>query len=368
MKKTLTMAAIAAMSFALPGIGQAQEADAAEAATPRFMVLPPHVAEGVTFSKAPVTPLTQWNGSFKDLKGTTRNYVMAGMDPAKSNAKTTIKAYLIPIKMVYGTANGNMTFDPMTEMTSSGISVMAQVKKSPIFKSAIDFVQGGTDLGKGQYIDIYQRGNFWNSVKTNTGYHTVLKVKMLPEQTINVTAAQGHVTSNPWTGEPVGNMDINAFDGQLQSFISHLSQIDPSVLPIFITTEVFLTSGGCCIGGYHSANGVQPNGQTYSMATYINHSPSFSQDVSALSHEIGEWMDDPFTDNRVGCTDNSILENGDPLERNANFGGFPYTVKGFTYNLQSLVFLPYFGAPLTTAVNKWYSFQNDMSHVCPGQS
>ena len=83
--------------------------------------------------------------------------------------------------------------------------------------------------------------------------------------------------------------------------------------------RIILSSfGGCCIGGYHSANGSQPSGQTYSYATYVDAVGSFSQDVSALSHEIGEWMDDPFVDNRVNCTDNSIMENGDPLENNPN--------------------------------------------------
>ena len=44
-----------------------------------------------------------------------------------------------------------------------------------------------------------------------------------------------------------------------------------------------------------------------------------------------------------------------------------YTLGGFTYNLQSLVFIGYFGAPKSTSVHGWYSFQHDMSHVCPGQ-
>jgi hypothetical protein len=145
------------------------------------------------------------------------------------------------------------------------------------------------------------------------------------------------------------------------------SQINPGVLPIFITYNVFLTSGGCCIGGYHSANGSQPGGQTYSYATYVDAAGSFSQDVSALSHEIGEWMDDPFVDNHVNCTDNSIMEVGDPLENHANYGAYPYTLNGFTYNLQSLVFIGYFGAPRSTSVNSWLSFQNDEANVCPGQ-
>jgi hypothetical protein len=67
----------------------------------------------------------------------------------------------------------------------------------------------------------------------------------------------------------------------------------------------------------------------------------------ALSHEVGEWADDPLVVNINGNnTPCGILEVGGPLENNPNFGGFPYTANGFTYNLQDLVTLPYFGAPL----------------------
>ena len=367
MLKSLATASLAVIALALPGFASADED--VQAVKPMFKTLPPHVVDGVTFRAAPGMQLPQWNGSFTDQNGVQRNYVMAGSDPATSNATTTIQAYLIPLIMVYGAGNGNMTFDPTKEKTASGLTVMEQVARSPLFKASIDFVQGGTDLGKAQYIDAYQRANFWESVKTNTDYHTVVQiVKTLKAQTITVSASEGQVVSDPFgLGGPRGEMNIFSFDGRLQTFMTKFKQINPSVLPIFITTDVFLTEGGCCIGGYHSANAAQPGGQTYSYATYINTVGSFSQDVSALSHEIGEWMDDPFTDNRVGCSDNSLMENGDPLEREPNYGGFPYTVKGFTYNLQSLVFLPYFGAPKSTSLHKWYSFQNDMRHVCPGQ-
>ena len=78
-------------------------------------------------------------------------------------------------------------------------------------------------------------------------------------------------------------------------------------------------------------------------------------------------MNDPFVNNAGNCSDNSIMENGDPLEGNANYGGFHYTLNGFTYNLQSLVFIDYFGAPRSGPVNNWLSFQNDEANVCPGQ-
>ena len=123
----------------------------------------------------------------------------------------------------------------------------------------------------------------------------------------------------------------------------------------------------CCVCGYHSANGTQPSGQTYADATYVDKVNVFAQDVSALSHELGEWMDDPFVDNQVNCQDNNLLEVGDPLEAGKNFGAFKYKLNGFTYNLQSLVFIGYFGAPRTDSANKWLSFQNDEQSVCPGQ-
>jgi hypothetical protein len=111
------------------------------------------------------------------------------------------------------------------------------------------------------------------------------------------------------------------------------------------------------------------NPQSYAEATYVDHVGAFSQDVSALSHEVGEWMDDPLTVNFNGNnTPCGILEVGDPLENNPNFGGFPYSLHGFTYNLQDLVTLPYFGAPPSTSVNNFFTFQGESLTVCQNGS
>jgi hypothetical protein len=337
-------------------------------AKPMFVAGPNHM------ELAPVNPqvtLTQWNGTFKDLLGRTVNYTMVGTDPSKiPTTSTTVPVVLVPIAMVYGPKNGNHTFDPANQVLSNGNTVIQNTVASPIFDPGVDFTQGGTDLGTTQYIDAFQRGNFWKFVKSKkrNGYHVLLgQPSLVAEQTIQVTPAQGSVQNNPFGSGIVGTMDINAFDAALQGYIKAFSQINPGVLPLFITYDIYLTSGGCCIGGYHNANGVQPGGQTYSYATYVDSPGAFSQDVSALSHEIGEWMDDPFVDNLVNCNDNGILEVGDPLEGHSNYGAYPYSLNGFTYNLQSLVFIDYFGGPKADPVHHWLSFQNDESHVCPGQ-
>ena len=265
---------------------------------------------------------------------------------------------IIPIKMVYGPGNGNMTFDPSTPYFGN-YSTTQMVADSPIFKSEFDYNQGGTDLGKTQYIDAYQRGNFWGSVQSNTNYHILLKTVIGPLQTFTVPTGEGSVISNPWSGIPTGTADINWFDEQLQTVINKYSQINPSVLPLFITENVYLTEGGCCIGGYHSANGSQPGGQTYSYSTSIQQAkvPVFSQDVGALAHEVGEWLMDPFVDNSSPCPSNGILENGDPLETETgvhDFGDWPYTIGGFTFHPQDLVFITWFGAPPSTSLDVWH--------------
>jgi len=352
--------------IALPGAAFAQEA----AAHPMFRVLPPHNLYPGVNNEAPAAQLPQWTFNWTSSFNH-RNFssVIIGTDPSQTNTTTTVTVAVIPIKMVYGSTNGNMTFDPTTNYFP-GVSTVQMVMGSPIFKSAVDYVQGGVDLGKTQYIDAYQRGNFWSDVASNTNYHVLLKAVTATSltQTFTVPKSEGNVISNPWSGISTGTADINWFDSQLQGVITKL-KIPANVLPLFLTYNVYLTEfGECCIGGYHSANGPAPSGLTYSYSTQISQAtvPVFSQDIGALSHEIGEWLMDPFTTNASPCPSNSILEVGDPLETDTNpeFGDYPYKVGAFTYHPQDLVFISWFGAPASTGVDNWVTFQGQKLNVC----
>jgi len=358
----IATAALSTLCFNVSASAQAYD----PTARPMYKVLPAHPA---TQSAAPAAQLSQhtfkWTYNNQNLSA-----VIVGPDPATTNSTTTVTVGIIPIKMVYGSNNGNMTFDPNTKYTGNSTATQV-VAGSPLFASSIDWVQGGVDLGKTQYIDAYDRANFWGSIQTNSNYHLLFSKPIIaPEQTINVSASQGNVISNPWSGIPTGTMDINAFDAQLQTIMAKFKQIQPNVLPLFLTYNVYLTEGGCCIGGYHSANGSQPGGQTYSYATIISQGVSavFSEDISAFSHELGEWQLDPFVDNLApslcAARGNSILENGDPLENNPNFGTYPYTVNGFTFHPQDLVTMPYFGTATSTSVNGFFTFQGEHLTVC----
>jgi hypothetical protein len=328
-----------------------------------FVTLPQHPQKYNVPS--PAGNLTQWNGKFKDLTNHTRTFTMVGTNPGTTNTTSTIPLIVIPVKMVFDANHGNRTFDPnVNKFQGQSVPVTQTILNSPLFQSNVDFNQGGTDLGKTQYIDAFQRGNAWLYVKNHSNYHVVLSTAtVLPEQTFNCNFSGCAVGSE--FGKIVGLADINRFDNAVQGWLSQFSsQITPNTFPIFLMYDTYMTSGGCCIGGYHSANGSQPGGQTYGVSTVVDQGSNvFSQDTAALSHEIGEWQDDPFIDNIVGCQDNSILEVGDPLVLDDH----PYTVSGFTYHLQDLVFVGYFGANKAVSVHSWLSFQNDEGHVCPGQ-
>ena len=101
-------------------------------------------------SKAPVTPLTTWNGTYV-YSGTTYKYNMVGTTPS-TGTSTTIPVVFIPIKMVYKTTKGTTTFDAANHKLTNGQTVAANVLASPIFQSGVDFTSGGTDLGSTQTL------------------------------------------------------------------------------------------------------------------------------------------------------------------------------------------------------------------------
>ena len=313
--------------------------------------------------------LSQWNGGFTDLHGVDRHFVMVGPDPHTSNTTTTIPFLVVPVVMKYPLFK-HMVFDPRKDKYDDGETALDNFLNSPMVKSNVSWKSGGVDMGTTQYIDAFQRGTFWKYVKRNKQYHVVLgSPTIMPAMTIKVGAGQGIVETNPRGGHQlVGTYGFGPMDTLINSYISSHSEVTPDTFVFFVTRNIFLTSGGCCIGGYHFSTGTSPGSQTYGYTTLVTESPSFSQDISAASHEIGEWMDDPMPgDNVVGCNDNSWLEVGDPLEHRSDWGDFPVQVGSFTYHPQDLSYIGYFGAPRSTSVKSLLSFNQYGQTICPGQ-
>jgi hypothetical protein len=382
MNMRLSALALLAASVALPGMaGAASNASTANLPElgkfkPMFLVGPKH-ADPLNYNHKipPASQLPQWNGSYTDLTGKNITFTQIGGNPATTNSTSTINVLLIPVKFVITQNGTKYTFDPakVKLANNNNRSVVTAMKDSPLFNSKIDFSpQYGSckgscvDLGKTQYEDAFQRGTWWGAnVGNEPNYHVLYTTTVEKEVTITTTCTSGCIVKQ---GSLVlGEYNFGSMDSQIQTFLKSIKDVNPGVLPLFISYDVYLTSGGCCIGGYHDADGSQPGGQTYSYDTYVYQAGEFSQDVSAFSHELGEWTDDPFVDNFVNCEDNNIMEVGDPLENMSNYGAFPYKDKKFTYNLQSLVYMGYFGAPTTDSANQWLALQDDETHVCPGQ-
>jgi hypothetical protein len=345
MKQRFTVLSLQAalLVAAMTGAAFAQDAKDTMPAHPRYTRL---IHKLNNDAKTPATPLTTWNGSFV-YKSKTYNYTMVGTAPS-TGTTTTITPIIIPIALKFGTT----VFSPETKQ-SNGATAVANTTNSPIFKDMDWVTPEGTDLGTTQYEDAFQRGNFWESI--GSGYHVLFgAAKVLKLQTITVPKADGSIQTE--FGIKVGTADINWFDSQIEAIITANKSITPTTFPIFITYNSYLTEGGCCIGGYHSSMGSSSAPQAYGMFTYIGTPGIFAQDVSALSHEAGEWLDDPLVVNTGGNpVECGILEVGDPeegfTEDGAVYGAFPYTFNGFTYHLQDLVYLEYFGAPNTTSVD-----------------
>ncbi len=277
------------------------------------------------------------------------NAIFVGTNPAHGGA-TTIPTYIIPVALKYGTT----VESPLTK-DKSGKSVVDYTVASPVFQSGIDYVLGGTHIGKTQYTDAFQRGALWGvGVQANPGYHVLLGKPKVGKQ-LELTA-DGHADE---FGVQVLLLDIDSFDTGIQATIR---KYPATSLPLFVTTQSYLTTGGeCCIGGYHNFNGTQ----AYGMFTYIQGTQIFAEDVSALSLTVAEWMDDPMGTNGSPCTGGYAV--GAEGNRKHPYGDYPYELNGFTYHLHNLLFPPYFGAPPSTSVNSWFDFHNIPLSVCSQQ-
>jgi hypothetical protein len=160
-------------------------------------------------------------------------------------------------------------------------------------------------------------------------------------------------------------------EGQILIYISSLPQIQPNTLPIFFSDDVFLAPANT---GFHSSNGAL-DPQTYIWSAYSDgscpHGPNglcLAQDVAGLSHELGEWADDPNGHTPAPCSNGQggtgWLEVGDPLDSPLYFYTYTGANNGFAYHLQDLVMLPYFGAGAGNSWHNWTTFQNSGLTYC----
>jgi hypothetical protein len=352
-------------------------------ARPRHLAIPLHGASDadVKAAMAGGTTIPAWSYTTTSSRdGMTYSGTMVGASPFTSpNTSTTVTTQIVPLILTIGSTTFDPTApDPCIASPLTNSTDLALLQQSPIFLNHA-YVMNGASIGSSQYVDAFQRANFWSLV-AGQNYHVLLSPTTLPAIPVSVPAADGTLFSGGTCGVPIGGMDINWFDGYLEDTLipSLVGQgVNPTTLPLFFLPNVVIydtTPSNCCILGYHSAYGTTP--QTYSVA-HFDTSGAFglaSEDTDTLAHEVAEWMNDPFVNNATpawggigqvsSCQAN--LEVGDPLS-GTNFPDVTMP-NGYLYHLQELAFYSWFiGAPSLGAGGNFSnngSFAGD-AKLCP---
>jgi hypothetical protein len=332
------------------------------------------------------------------VDGKTYKGTIMGANPATKPGKITdIPTVVIPIRLEFKySASSIVIFDPTAVdpgCLGTGNTAYKLTQASPLFNDAA-FKFGATTVGTTQYIDAFQRANFWKDVSASPNYHTLLGFTPYPVQTVIVPSAStgspdgtvytesgqcGSNTGNVNIPGGIGVMSFGFWDSTAQSLITKLG-ITPNTFVFFLFYNSVMSSGTptnlntCCILGYHDIVG----GQTYGNGEFEGREQTLftgTADTSALSHELAEWMNDPNAANPTpswghigqvsGCQGN--YEVGDPLS-----GTLMPAVKmpnGFSYHLQEMAFFDWFyRVSPSIGVNGWYSnngtFTTDAGAVC----
>jgi hypothetical protein len=303
-------------------------------------------------------------------------YTMVGRAP-QSGGTTRIATSYIPMSLI---------FDEFVDETGNSIVLDAEAITDEMLHSP-NFERVPYSVGNTQFGDAVQRAEFFSVMQRPNGgdpddfdngsWHTILeRPRILTPVVIEVPVGSSVVFQIP-DGGFLALIDLNYLAAQLNTLLQ-TEGVKVDELPIFVTRNAvfgdffFGFPLSCCIGGFHTAlevgqGGITTGIQTLAFATAIDTNvadaafgdPTLFADVQALSHEISEWINDPFVNNIVpswqfpglsGGSCANLLETGDPVE-NLPDPTFPVVLHGFTYH------------PQTEALLQWFTRESPSSAV-----
>jgi hypothetical protein len=284
---------------------------------------------------AQVNEPPMFNGSFT-FNGQVFPFTMVGSDPALGSKTSHVKTILIPVSTHFPDQNTTLFNKGDTD----------QLIDSPIFSQKHTVVGDTT-----QFTDSLQRNQFHNFVSTTSpNYHVLLNqpdvshtlTLDLPFNTSNEVADLVFQVRN--TTIQIGIVDINFFIPWIENQVLTM-HLPTDTLPVFQFHDIYLNFGSidpknlqCCVLGFHDS--FTPATRPDEVHTFIYESFATAgifrgvSDISVMSHEAAEWVNDPFGTNPTpnwvnaggGCQNN--LETGDFLE---GMAGASFTVDGFTF-------------------------------------
>lgn len=392
----------------LPGTALADANSATPTAKPDPDGSPMFASAGGVTSFRTARTVPYWSSAFTDpTNGVTYPFTMVGSDP-RDFGSTTVPTEIIPLKFNFVAGNQDtsaISLPPFFVAHAQNVSIdgtdhVADTIASPMFTPANFPISSDSNV---QYGDAFMRSQFG---KVGTGYHVELgQPAVLDTASIDVPQNQGVAVINS-RGVLIGRVDSTWFSSKIHNLISSL-HIDPTTLPIFLTGNVLLYSENdythCCVLGFHGASAPTGNGagstngngnqpvHTFIYAahvtprTFAGYPAPFRgiSDIHSLSHELAEWLDDPFINNEVqpwfaptapqyGCV--TLLETGDPVVGVwFRMSGNPMPGAGGWWHPEDNVFLKWFArdgedpglapsdgrytymGPLTTAIGGPYA-------------
>ena len=256
---------------------------------------------------------------------------MLGTDPAAGSQTTRLRINLLPLQLTF--EDGGVTLDPTDRVQ--------EILDSPIFRRS-RYLSGTT-----QYADAMQRSSFWDDVQSRSrGYHVLLeKPTVLPTASLEVPAFAGHGFQTA-TG-PAGTVKTS-FLFTLLPLLSNY--YDPGAGLIIVVKDV---TGEDFLGFHFTATPAgQTLPQTFIWTGYFTPGVVVSPpkaDAYVLSHEVAEWINDPYLTNVVPVWNapggpacfNNLLETGDPVEFLPH-PSFEVAVQGRTYHVTDTAGISWF--------------------------
>ncbi|MGI8839975.1 MAG: hypothetical protein ACR2F8_04190 [Caulobacteraceae bacterium] len=389
-----SLATIALGALALGGAASAASSDASTAAAksvhpylarsarqPIFTLIPHQEITNAQLDAVGHRTIPYWRDHIQSpLRAQYFTTTMAGDSPHLTTVPTLIT--YVPIVARIHFTDGTV-LDPTQPSNCDTVSPQTRFFNSPLFRPNV-FHSNGVNVSAGsggtQFVSAFQRANYWSVVQgTQYGINLqpaaapVIVDVLAPAQSSQVFSFPIQCPNGTTPTINLGTMDINAYDAIVQNLIGKYSR--PDQLPVVLTYNFVETSGGgCCIIGYHNAVPVAGGTQTYAVGTY-NDPGVFTapiQDIYAWTHEMSEWLDDPFVQAAVnggnlndttppwghtgqvsGCQNN--LETGDPLTGVATFQ--IQGADGFIYSYQDEAFHDWFFRTPASGTGGKFSFK-----------
>lgn len=328
-------------------------------------------AEG-GFSQIAINSVPHWSSAFSH-DGTIYPYTIVGNKPA-TGGTTQIRTALLPI---------SLEFDEYVDrqgkpLVLDVVPAIARVLQSP------NFVPYNYGTGDVQFADAVQRAQFASYAAPN--WHTQLaSPRVLAPVLLEVPVGAAKLYQSA-SGVLYAKVDFNFFASQINT-VTQMAGLQVDEFPVLLAANTLLYENGdasqCCILGFHTAyetahgrNSISV--QTFAYASWLDvgifRDPEIA-DVLPLSHEISEWMNDPFVSNAApgwlspdghGCQEH--ITTGDPVEVLPH-PSFEVALNGFTYHPQTQALLQWFTRESpSSAFDHAYSFPDTSALKTPSQA